>query len=217
MPATCESAYDMTYGASRQDHWSGCTEGLANVLYDCADTSENAYYLHELKPQHLAVDYYFMYLLLLNQKYTAIEYIQMVATAMEGTHKEVEKLNRRIVMLKNTFSFNVISDDRVFQNIYAKMYGVLEIKNLLADVIENEGQMEFLLEAQHIQADRRASKYLAGISVLSLFSALIDSASYFDRFPGIQTLATGLSLACVLITAITCIILVCRGGKSKLK
>lgn len=208
MPVAGESAYDMIYEAGSGDYWSGCTEGLANIVYDHkhARDGEKDYYLHSLKLQRLQTDYYFMYLLLLNQKYSAVEYIKMVAQSLDVNTKAVEILNRRIVQLKNTFSFNVISDDSILQNIYSKMFSVLEIHNLLEDVIENEKQMELLQKAKHMKDDRMSSKYLFGISMLSLFSALIDSASFFDRMESIRPISTILSLVCVLSILILCVV-----------
>ena len=208
MPTSAESAYDVIYKAGEGDFWGGSSEGLANVVYDYQrpQDEKNDYYLHTLKPQRLETDYYFMYLLLLNQKYSAVEYIRMVSQSLDNTTREVECLNRRIIQLKNTFSFNVISDDSIVQNVYSKMYAVLEIRNLLEDVIENEKQMEFLQKAKHMNDDRLSNKYLLGISILSLFSALIDSASFFDRVDGIRPISTILSLACVLVVLVLCIL-----------
>lgn len=208
MPTAFESNYDMMYEAGNGDYWCGCPEGLANVVYDFRHSRDQKsdYYLHTLKPQCLQTDYYFMYLLLLNQKYSSVEYIRMVSQSLDGNTKEVESLNRRIVQLKNTFSFNVISDDSVIQNIYSKMFSVLEIRNLLADVIENEKQMELIQNAKHMKDDRLSNKYLFGISILSLFSALIDSASFFDRVDGVRPISTALSLVCVLVILVLCII-----------
>ncbi len=215
MPASTASAYDMTYEAAAGDYWSGCTEGLANIVYDFQSGSndKNDYYLHTLKLQRLQTDYYFMYLLLLNQKYSAVEYIRMVSHSLEGNVKAAENLNRRIVMLKNTFSFNVISDDSIVQNIYSKMYAVLDIRNLLADVIENEQQMEYLQRAKHMNDDRLSNKYLFGISLLSLFSALIDSASFFDRVNHNQPISTILSMACVVSIAVICAVWAIRSTR----
>lgn len=208
MPVSVESAYDMIYEAGHGDYWGGCSEGLANIVYDDQHTpgTTGDYYLHNLKIHRLQTDYYFMYLLLLNQKYSAVEYIKMIAQPAEESTKYVEQLNQRIVKLKNTFSFNVVSDDSIVQNIYSKMYVVLDIRNLLEDVIENEKQMELLQKAKHMKDDRLSNKYLFGISILSLFSALIDSASFFDRVEGIRPISTILSLVCVLIILFLCIV-----------
>lgn len=215
MPITSDHTYDVTYQASLGDFWCGSTEGIVNVLFDFESETDAGtdYYLHTLKLKHLSIDYYFMYLLLLNQKYTAIQYIYMVSKVINKPSREIENLNRRIIQLKNVFSFNIISDDVHFQNLYAKMFSILEIKNLLADVIENENQIEYLQRSKHANDDRLSNKYLFGISILSLFSALIDAASYFDRIDGIKSMSTTLSLVSVGLILAICIVWAIRGIK----
>ncbi|MBE6774267.1 MAG: hypothetical protein E7544_08610 [Ruminococcaceae bacterium] len=207
MPIAGESTYDVIYEAGTADYWCGSTEGLANVLYDFESGNDGSsdYYLHTIKPIHLNVDYYFLYLLLLNQKYSAIQYIYMVSRVINKPSKDIENLNRRIIQLKNVFSFNIISDDMHFQNIYSKMFSILEIKNLLADVIENENQIEYLQRSKHANDDRMSNKYLFGISMLSLFSALIDAACYFDRIETIRPISTFLSLVSVSLVLALCV------------
>ena len=208
MTVSTNGGYDMVYEASDGDYWCGSTEGIANVLFDYQPDNEKSvdYYLHTIKPVHLSVDYYFLYLLLLNQKYSAIQYIYMVSKVINMPSKDIENLNRRIIELKNIFTFNVISDDIHFQNIYSKMFSILEIKNLLADVIENENQIEFLQSSKHAKDDRMSNKYLFGISVLSLFSALIDAATYFDRINSIKPISTFLSLISVSAVLVLCVV-----------
>lgn len=206
MPIIKDSKYEITYEAGSGDYWCGSTEGVVNVLFDFQGKDDDLdYYLHTIKPIHLNVDYYFLYLLLLNQKYSAIQYIYMVSKVINKPSKDIENLNRRIIQLKNIFTFNIVSDDIHFQNIYSKMFSILEIKSLLADVIENENQIEFLQRNKHAKDDRMSNKYLFGISILSLFSALVDAAGYFDRFNGIKPASTFLSLISVCLILILCI------------
>ncbi len=207
-----ESDYDMVYMPSANDYWGGSSEGLVNLTYDCKN-DDSDYYLHSIKPSHLSVDYYFLYLLLLNQRFAAVEYINKVSTACVDNLKEIEELNKRIIKLKTVFSFNVISDDRIFQNVYSKMYSVLEIEHLLADVIESEGQLEILQNLSSAKADKLSSKFLFAISILSLFSALIDASSYFDRLPFFQSFSTLLGFVSVCLTVIICLIWLVKGFK----
>ncbi len=183
-----ESDYDMIYHASYGDQWGGSSEGLVNITYDFEGGTD--YYLHNFKISHLSIDYYFLYLLLLNQRFTAIQYITDISTAFDKGQQEIDRLNRRIVELKTIFSFNVISDDKIFQNVYSRMYDILEIEKLLEDIVDNEGQIQILQNAVSLKNEKWVSNLLIAISLLSLFSVLIDAASLFDRFVGVQSTAT---------------------------
>ena len=203
---------DMVYKPSENDHWSGSAEGIVNITYDL-DPGNADYYLHTIKPSHLSVDYYFLYLLLLNQRFTSIQYIQKISLLYGKSQQEIEQLNKRIIALKTVFSFNVISDDRIFQNVYSKMYRLLEIEHLLADILDNEGQMELLQKASSAKAEKLSSHFLFGISILSLFSAMIDASSYFDRIDYLQPISTILGFACVCATVVLCVIWLIKGRK----
>lgn len=200
-----DSEYDMFYSPYPYDHWAGSPEGLVNISFDTGDDATD-YYLRNYKPGHLSVDYYFMFLLLLNQRFSAIQYILKIAEGDNCSHKDMDKLNRRIVRLKTVFSFTVISGDHIFQNVYSRMYRIMDIDRLLEDIRDNENQMEIIQNAGAARADRLSSRFLFGISLLSLFSALIDASSYFDRFERLQPFATALGLACTaLVTVICCV------------
>lgn len=190
-----ESDGDMIYKPYFNDQWGGSSEGLVNITYD-VDNDETDRYLHEFKYSHLRIDYYFLYLLLLNQRFTCIKYITGISRALKGTQKELEELNKKIVELKTVFAFNIVSDDQIFQNVYSKMYNILGIERLLEDILDNEAQIEILRNASAAKAEKLSSRLLFGISLLSIFSALVDASSYFERFDTLSAIATMLGLIC---------------------
>ena len=202
----------MLYKASENDYWGGSSEGLVNVLYDVEQDDSN-YYLHKYKLTHLRIDYYFLYLFLLNQRFTAIQYINEIASSCKKSQSEIALLNRRIVNLKTAFAFNVLSDDKIFQNVYSRMYSILEIEHLLADIVDNEGQMQILQNAESAKAEQSSNKVLFGISFLSLFSALIDASCLFDRFNILPKSSTALSFTCVCAIAILCLIWIIKSRR----
>jgi hypothetical protein len=53
---------------------------------------------------------------------------------------------------------------------------------LLEDIQDNEEQMAMIRNVGAVKAEKDASIMLMGISVLSVFSALIDATSFFDRW-----------------------------------
>ena len=209
---SAESDYDMVYKSSDIDHWGGSSEGLVNITYDYKN-DESDYYLHNLKLNHLCIDYYFLYLLLLNQRFTAIQYINDIACAFGRSQTEIMLLSKRIVNLKTVFSFNVISDDKIFQNVYSRMYSILEIEHLLADIVDNESQMQIIQNAESAKTEQLSNKFLFGISILSLFSALIDASSYFDRIDALRPLATILGFFCVCATITLCVVWLIKSRK----
>jgi hypothetical protein len=198
------SKYEMMYAPYAYDQWGGSQVALVNLVRECGQEKSDRF-LNELKPARLLADCRYMYLLLLNQRFSAIRYIEEIAESEGLSTKQVERLNGRIVKLKTSYSFRVISDDLIYQNVYSRMYQLLDIDNLLADLQDHEEQLALLQSTHTAKTERMASKFLFGISLLSLFSALIDAAGYFERFPRLQNAATWLSIGSVTVIVLLCI------------
>ena len=156
------------------------------------------HFLKKYKPLHLSNNYWFVYLLLLNQRFSAISYLDKVSQLNTYSRKEREKLNLNISRLKTVFSFIVISDDQLYQNLYTQLYSILDIDRLLTDIQDNETQLEMIQNHELLENEKMTSRFLFGLSVLSLFSVLVDAAGYFDRIKYLEKISTGLSLVCLL-------------------
>ncbi|MBQ9736332.1 MAG: hypothetical protein IJV96_06080 [Clostridia bacterium] len=182
--------YNMLYRPSHEDVWCGTQEGLCSLTL-CSAAVEDNYFLSHYKYTHLKKGYFFMFLLLLNQRFAALRYIDEIAQIKISDRVRLEHLNHRIVKLKTTFSFKVISKERIYQSLYHKMYGVLDIDVLLSDLRDNEDQMGILQSSENTKAEARLGKILSVISLLTVASFLIDFSDYLDRF---GTLSTWISL-----------------------
>ena len=189
--------YDMTYAPYSYDHWAGSQEGIVNMFHYTGEEATDAF-LARYKPRHLSQNYRFMYLILLNQRFSAIRYLDKISQMSKYTRREKEKLNVKIFQLKTVFSFSVVSDDQLYQNLYSKMYGLLDIDRLLADIHDNEAQVETLQNHELLENEKMTSRFLFGLSLLSLFSVLVDAAGYFDRISILAKIATPLSFGCML-------------------
>ena len=115
-------------------------------------------------------------------------------------------MNRRIVQLKTTFAFNIISDDLLYQNVYKRMYSLLDVDRLLEDIRDNEQHVELIQNYEALETEKLTSRFLFGLSILSIFSVLIDASSYFDRIPMVQEISTGLSSVCMLAIVLSYVI-----------
>ena len=197
--------FDMLFEPYKYDHWAGSQEGLVNIFHLTESTSTNSF-LTKYKPKHLAVDYRFLYLVLLNQRFSAIVYLGKIPFIRSYTRKHREKMNMLTSSLKTLFSFSIVSDDQLFQTIYAKMYSIMGIDRLLADIRDNEEQIELLQNHEMLNAEKKTSVFLFGLSILSLFSVLVDAAGYFDRFPLLASVSTALSALCLCVIIVAYLI-----------
>ena len=101
--------------------------------------------------------------------------------------------------LKTIFSFSIVSDDQLYQTVYSKMYEIMGIDRLLSDIKDNEEQIEILQRHEMLKTEKITSAFLFGLSILSLFSVLVDAAGYFDRIPILQPISTVLSALCLVL------------------
>ena len=192
-----DDTFDMLFSPYDYDNWAGSQEGIVNI-YNLTDNATTNSYLTKHKPEQLSLNYRFMYLVLLNQRFSAISLLGKIPLLRSYTRKQREKLNIMISSLKTNFSFSIVSDDQLYQTVYSKMYTILGIDRLLADVHENEEQIDLLQQNELLDTEKMTSSFLFGLSVLSLFSVLVDAAGYFDRIPFLQSISTVLSFTCLL-------------------
>jgi hypothetical protein len=204
-----DSDYDMLYRPYRHDCWAGSQEGIASVTYLSDDESSNNY-VKKHKFSQLDANYRFLYLLLLNQRFSSMKYIECISALNKSKAKNKGKmltdLSQRITKLKTVFAFNVISDDLIYQNVYKRMYSILDIDRLLDDIRDNEEQEQLINNAKSLQAEKQTEAFLLMLSILSLASVLIDSSSYLDRLKIGESISTIISLILVVLVVIVYVI-----------
>lgn len=204
-----EDAYGFSYSPYAYDYWGGCQEGLVNVVR--LDEGKNLF-IDRYKYRQLMRDYRFMYLLLLNQRFASVQYVEQISVETECNLDEVAA---RIIRLKTVYSFRVISNDMLYQNIYRKMYQLLEIDALLEDLQDNEEKVALYHKSIVERANDNATRMLFILSVLSVFSCLIDAASYFELFRVFAGIAKWLSLGLVALAGLLGVVSLLHGKKRK--
>ena len=179
--------YDMIYEPYSYDHWAGSQEGFVNI-FSYSGEERTDHFLAKYKPAHLSRNYWFMYLILLNQRFSAIRYLDKISQISEYTRREKEKLNEKILHLKTVFSFNVVSDDQLYQNIYSQMYHLLDIERLLADIRDNEEQVETLQNHELLENEKMTSRFLFGLSLLCIVGMIDLGIQWIAEYNAIQAL-----------------------------
>ena len=150
-----------------------------------------------------------MYLLLLNQRFSMVKYI-MELSKCENDSTELKKIDEKVVMLKSKFSFRIISDDMIYQNIFSKMFCLLQIESLLCDIEECNDRMESVVRKESEIRENRTSSILLVLSFLTVFSALIDASDYFDRWNVSGEISTIISLVIALCAVVFGVVFMSR-------
>ena len=133
-----------------------------------------------------------------------MRYIDRIAALNKSTlsdrekEKHLNELDLQIIRLKTVFSFNVVSDDLLYQNVYKRMYAILDIDRLLEDICDNEEQLTKLQNGKALETERKTERFLLLLSVLSISSVLIDTSGFLDRLAFGSLSSTLTSVALVL-------------------
>lgn len=185
---------DMLYFPYENDCWCGSPDGFANlVIEDEKDSFTNRY-----KYLQIENNYYFLYLLLLNQRFSLLNYLDDLSANAVNYKKNIDIISEKSMLFQALFSYRIISDDLLYQTIYSKMYEILEIDDLIKETENDEKLSATLLTKQNLRHEKNMNRLLLGISFLSLFSALVDASGFFDRFMSSSFISTISSLVAVL-------------------
>lgn len=193
-----ENAGELIYEPYPYTLWGGSREGLVCINTPTQDEGTERF-LNEYQQQHLENDYHFMYLLLLHQRFAAFRYIEELASAEDQAYGE---LRDAAIRLKTSFVFRVISDELIYQNVYSHMYRILDVDNLIHDIDECEEKLIELHNKRTEKAEKRTQHLIAVLSLLTIFSALIDFAGWLDRFGMKAFSATLLSTVVIVLAAL---------------
>ncbi|MBR3436123.1 MAG: hypothetical protein IKG97_00050 [Lachnospiraceae bacterium] len=204
--ADLNGEYNFVYKANAQDWWAGSQESLVDLSIETGDPQLDRF-LKNQKMLQLVRDYRMLYLILLNQRYSALYYISQAAENENKPLEFFQKLGYHIARLKNTYSFRLISDDRNYQNLYAELYRIFKIDLLLQDLADNQERLVLLRGEETEKTDRKINLILVVIAVLSLASVLIDASDYLDRWGIDKTVSTIISLAITVLVLVAVLLL----------
>ena len=217
------SRYDFRYSPYQADKWSGSQEALTNLNYESEDPKQD-YFLNNHKYDHLSNDYHFLFLIILNQRFAAIRYLEQIVESREHDSEQIMELNQKIVRLQTVFTLRVISNDMLCQNVYSRMYDIMDIDNLMTDLKDNEQQVQILREQTHLMqeredeaAERKLRWVLAALSLLAVFSALVDAAGYLEMFPNYFLPISARWTAFIVIVLVCVLVYLMYWGRGKKK
>ena len=124
-----------------------------------------------------------------------------------GTYNDLETLEayrHELYEFETDFVFSCVTEVPQYQNLYDRMTEAFSLKKMYEDVHEplislGEVRRE-AAETSRKKRDNNVNKALLMLSVLSFFSALVDSFDFVDSFFGLF-----LNETCVRIVQVCCI------------
>lgn len=167
--------YELLYNISSETYYGGSQDAVVCI-------SENPF---PFQYSQLNVDMRYSLLIMLNQRFASLRYISELA---KNDHGEdiCEKIYDNVIELKTKYSFRVISDDRVVQNVYYKLSSIFELDDLMRDIEEVNDKLIRVKQKNELERQEKSERFtntlLFALSFLAVFSAWIDFSNYMEDF-----------------------------------
>lgn len=132
--------------------------------------------------------YLFMYVLLLHQKYVLYMFLTKIGIGTYNNLDTLEEYRHELYEFETDFVFSCVTEVPQYQNLYDRMTKAFSLKRMYEDVHEpllslSEVRRE-AAENEKKKRDDNVNRALLMLSVLSFFSALVDSFDFVDSFFG---------------------------------
>lgn len=163
-----------------------------------------------------------MYVLLLHQKYVLYMFLTIIGLDTYNDLEKLEAYRQQLYEFETDFVFSCITEVPQYQILHEKLSDVFSLKKMYEDVRE---PLVSLSEVRRANAEKRQrnndyrmNKSLAMLSLLTLFSALIDSFDFVESFLGQffnQTQVSHIQICAILIICVIVFFVIYNLLKSK--
>lgn len=176
---------DEIYIPSKDTVWGISPE--AAVCLACPDFGREAF-IRKTFYRNFNAQYLFMYVLLLHQKYVLYMFLTQIGIGMYNNLDTLENYRSQLYEFETDFVFSCITEVPQYQYLYDKMIKAFSLKKMYQDVHEplislGEVRRE-ATENEQKKRDANVNKSLMMLSILSFFSALVDSYDFVSSFFG---------------------------------
>lgn len=191
----------------------GISQEAAVCLF--VQTQEHERSLHERFFKNFNVQYLFMYVLLLHQKYVLYMFLSRPDVWKSGDMELLETYRQELYEFEASFVFSCITEVPQYQYLYSRTMQAFSLKKMYEDVHEPLLSLSEVRqknsENNQQKRDRLLNKAVLALSLLSLFSALVDSydfiGSFFRNLLSRSRIITLQCLCIALILGVFCYVL----------
>lgn len=151
--------------------------------------------------------YLFMYVLLLHQKYVLYMFMTNIGIGTYNNLEPLEEYRNQLYEFENDFVFSMVTEVPQYQNLYDRITEVFALKQIFEDVHEPLISLEEIRREKDDKESKiredRVNNALWFLTILSVFSALIDSFDFSEKFGGWFLNEKG-----IIIAQVICIVLI---------
>ena len=145
-----------------------------------------------------------MYLLTLHKRYSSFAFMFDISKYKDND-KKIAEINRDITKFQLESSFYMVSDERVYQDLYSMLRKTMDIEILFRDIKEINERFKNIRDDYNNKRERVAGTAITVLSLMTVFSALIDFSSFLDRFSGasfVNTIASSVIIVAIAFISV---------------
>lgn len=138
--------------------------------------------------ENFNAQYLFMYVQLLHQKFVLYMFLTQIGVGAYNSLEKLEQYRSELYEFETDFVFSLVTEVPQYQYLYDKMQDAFALKKMYEDVHE---PLVSLAETRRLASeneqkirDDTVNRSLLVLSLLSFFSALIDSFDFVESFFG---------------------------------
>ncbi len=143
-----------------------------------------------------------MYVLLLHQKYVLYLFLTRIGIGTYNNLEMLEEYRSHLYEFETDFVFSCVTEVPQYQNLYDRMTRAFSLETMYKDVHEPLTALSDVRrisnEEKQQNRDKNMNRALVVLSLLSLFSALVDSFDFIQSFFGWFLNDTGVKVAQVI-------------------
>lgn len=181
-----DSDVDMVYCPTSALEWRACQQCITAFVKKTDSHYDNDF------PRSIKNNYLCLYLFLLNQRYSTIYLLEELIKTDSDDIKRMDDIEHMLDDVKIYCSFYAISNEMGYQNLYNRLFRVLDIEKLMMDVEDSSEKLRAIERKEDEKRERRMNDCLFAISILAVASVLIDFSDFIDKFIGLNTQNSGL-------------------------
>ncbi len=171
-----------TYCAAQEISWGISPEAAICLAQPCGHES----FVHNIFYKNFNRQYLFMYVLLLHQKYVLYMLLTKIGV---GNHNQLETLTEyqhQLYEFETDFVFSRVTEVPQYQNLYDRLADAFSLKPMFDDVREPLSSLSEIrktaAETKQRNRDLAVNRSLFMLSLLTFFSALMDSFDFAESF-----------------------------------
>lgn len=158
--------------------WGITQENLACIIIKHTEHIEKRFI------KHFGEQYLFMYVLLLHRKYDLYRILTDIGVGVQRDLSALKYYKELLYEYQTDYEFERITEVPQYHALYKKIEKKMELDALFSDVVEPIESLSQLkqekMEEEQAKKNRQIENSLGILSLLTIFSALIDCYSYIE-------------------------------------